>query len=130
VRSPLVECALDKAEVRDLAAKLGLSCWDKPAAPCLSSRIPYGLRVTPAKLRRIEAAEAWLQSKGFRVCRVRHPEGGARVEVPPEDLPALAALRNEITAAFQALGFSRVDLDEEGFVSGKLNRVISAKSES
>lgn len=122
VRSPLAECGLDKAAVRELAASLELRCWDKPASPCLSSRIPYGLRVTPTKLRRIEAAEAWLQERGFPVCRVRHPEGAARVEVPAERVPELAALRPAMTEAFRALGFERVEIDEEGFVSGKLNR--------
>jgi len=125
VRSPLAECGLNKQAVRDLAAGLKLSCWDKPAAPCLSSRIPYGMRVTPSKLRRIEAAEAWLQAHGFRICRVRHPEGTARVEVPPENLPALTTLRTEMETAFHNLGFEHVEIDAEGFISGKLNRAIS-----
>lgn len=124
VRSPLAECGLDKAAVRALAAGLKLKCWDKPASPCLSSRIPYGLRVTPAKLRRIEAAESWLNEHGFPVCRVRHLEGTARIEVRPEDIGTLHSIEAEMTAAMRALGFLSVEIDPEGFVSGKLNRSI------
>lgn len=126
VRSPLAECGLNKAGVRELAAVLSLTCWDKPASPCLSSRIPYGLRVTPEKLRRIEAAEAWLQQHGFPVCRVRHLETAARVEVPPEQLPALRQLASPLQRDFLSLGFSGVEIDPEGFVSGKLNRALNA----
>lgn len=124
VRSPLAECHLDKQAVRDLASALNLRCWDKPASPCLSSRIPYGLRVTPEKLRRIEAAEDWLKANGFPVARVRHLEALARVEVPPETIPALRQKQAEMTAYFQHLGFLRTEIDPEGFVSGKLNRVL------
>jgi uncharacterized protein len=124
VRSPLAECGFDKNAVRTLAADLKLECWDKPASPCLSSRIPYGLRVSPAKLRRIEAAENWLNQQGFPICRVRHPEAAARVEVPPEDLPALRAIEPDLQTTFKELGFQTVEIDPEGFVSGKLNRVL------
>ncbi|MCC5850485.1 MAG: ATP-dependent sacrificial sulfur transferase LarE [Verrucomicrobia bacterium] len=126
VRSPLAECGFNKQQVRELAAGLNLSCWDKPASPCLSSRIPYGLRVTPEKLRRIEQAEAWLQEAGFPVCRVRHLEGTARVEVPPEDLDRLHQLKSRMTLHFKQLGFLETEIDPEGFVSGKLNRVLSS----
>jgi uncharacterized protein len=124
VRSPLAECGLDKDAVRDLAWKLELRCWDKPASPCLSSRIPYGERVTEEKLRRIEEAEAWLQQQGFAVCRVRHAGDTARIEVPAKEqnkLPDLEIIRS----AMQALGFKDAEVDLEGFVSGKLNRVLS-----
>lgn len=124
VRSPLAECGFDKAAVRALAADLKLNCWDKPASPCLSSRIPYGLRVTPAKLRRIEAAETWLSQHGFRICRVRHLEGTARIEVPPDEIETLRALESELIPALKALGFLTVEIDPEGFVSGKLNRSL------
>lgn len=124
VRSPLAECGFDKNAVRALAADLNLTCCNKPASPCLSSRIPYGLRVTPAKLRRIEAAETWLNEQGFPICRVRHLEGTARVEVPPDELEALRSLESELTSALRALGFLAVEIDPEGFVSGKLNRSI------
>jgi uncharacterized protein len=125
VRSPLAECGLDKQAVRDLAAALDLDCWNKPAAPCLSSRIPYGQRVTPEKLRRIESAEAWLQRNGFDVCRVRHlDDAKARIEVPAESVPELRPLLAPMRAAFAPLGFEDVEIDPEGFVSGKLNRTI------
>ncbi len=125
VRSPLADCGMGKVAVRELAAALGLACWDKPASPCLSSRIPYGQRVTEAKLRRIEAAEAWLVGRGFPVCRVRHPENTALVEVAEDAVPRLKALEPELAAALLALGFARVEIDPEGFVSGKLNRALA-----
>lgn len=125
VRSPLAECGLDKSDVRELAAAMGLECWNKPAAPCLSSRIPYGQQVTPEKLRRIESAEAWLQDQGFSVCRVRHvEEATARVEVETGDVPRLQTLQPTLATAFARLGFDRVDIDPEGFISGKLNREL------
>lgn len=122
VRSPLAECGLDKAAVRELAGQLGLECWNKPAAPCLSSRIPYGQRVTVEKLRRIEAGEAWLKDRGFDICRVRHEKDSARIEVDTLQVPEVLRLLHEIRPAFQRLGFQEVEVDEEGFVSGKLNR--------
>ncbi len=122
VRSPLAESGLDKQAVRKLAADLGLECWNKPASPCLSSRIPYGERVTLEKLRRIEAAEAWLTAQGFPVCRVRHPGNNARVEVPCDRLAALQLLAPALSSALLPLGFQAVEIDPEGFISGKLNR--------
>ncbi len=124
VRSPLAECGFDKAAVRALAAELKLECWDKPASPCLSSRIPYGLRVSPTKLRRIETAENWLNEEGFPVCRVRHLEAAARVEVPPDDIPALRKIESSLQDKLKELGFLTVEIDPEGFVSGKMNRVL------
>ena len=129
VRSPLAECDLNKAKVRELAAANELECWNKPAAPCLSSRIPYGQRVTLEKLRRIEQAEAWLQDQGFAVCRVRHDgERRARVEVEAERVEALHLLAPGLRTAFERFGFSSVSIDPEGFVSGKLNRAIGSSA--
>lgn len=124
VRAPLGECGIDKQTVRDLAAYFNLECWDKPASPCLSSRVPYGQEVTFAKLRQIEAAEAWLNKAGFPVCRVRHFGDTAKVEVPPEKLEILKRKGNELVSAYQEIGFARTEIDPEGFISGKLNRVI------
>jgi uncharacterized protein len=124
VRSPLVECGLDKGAVRALAAEAGLECWNKPAAPCLSSRIPYGQRVTVDKLRRIEAGEAWMKDHGFDVCRVRHEGETAKIEVESDRVSEVSGLLTELRAAFQSLGFADVNVDEEGFVSGKLNRAL------
>lgn len=124
VRGPLAECGIGKDDLRRLARHLGLECWEKPASPCLSSRIPYHEPVTAAKLRQIEAAETWLETRGFDVARVRHHGELARVEVPPTRVDELAALGHEMVPAFLALGFARVEIDREGFVSGKLNRAI------
>jgi len=123
VRSPLEECGLDKDGVRRLAQGYGLVCWDKPASPCLSSRIPYGERVTEAKLRRIELAEEWLSAQGFSQCRVRHMGETARIEVPASELVALPPL-SEIESFMIGIGFQGVEVDGEGFVSGKLNRAL------
>lgn len=124
VRSPLSECGIDKAGVRRLAAHFDLACWDKPASPCLSSRVPYGESITVKKLRQIEAAEALIRAVGCPVNRVRHFGDTARVEVPPEDRPRLDRARGELSRDICALGFKKVEFDEEGFVSGKLNRAI------
>ena len=131
VRHPLQECGLGKAEVRALARAWGLPVWDKPATPCLSSRIAYGEDVTPERVRMIDAAEQWLRGRGLRLLRVRYHKGDlARIEVPPEELPRLAApeVRDALVPAFRALGFKFVTLDLEGFRSGSLNAVIPPES--
>lgn len=125
VRHPLMECGLGKSLIRELARTHGLPVWNKPASPCLSSRIPYGQPVTRDKLAQIEAAEAWLQRAGFEICRVRHFGVRAVVEVPPGRLVDLRPRAPDLRAAFAALGFTTVDIDPEGFVSGKLNRGVA-----
>jgi uncharacterized protein len=127
VRHPLQECNLTKADVRALAHAWGLPTWDKPATPCLSSRIAYGESVSPEKVRMIDQAERWLRERGFRNLRVRYHEGGlARIEVSPSDLPGLVSLelRSELISLFRTLGFKFITLDLEGFRSGSLNSVI------
>ena len=127
VRHPLQECGLTKADVRALARAWDLPTWDKPATPCLSSRIAYGEAVTPERVRMIDQAEQWLRQRGLRLLRVRYHKGDmARIEVPLEDLPRLAdpALRDGLVTAFRALGFKYVTLDLEGFRSGSLNALI------
>jgi uncharacterized protein len=124
VRHPLQECGLGKAEVRGLARGWGLPTWDKPATPCLSSRIAYGVEATPERTRMIDQAEQWLRKRGLRILRVRYHEGDlARIEVPLDDLPRLVDLqtRGELIATFRALGFKFVTLDLEGFRSGSFN---------
>jgi uncharacterized protein len=131
VRHPLQECGLSKADVRALARAWGLPTWDKPATPCLSSRIAYGEEVTPERVRMIDQAEQWLRRRGLRILRVRyHPGDMARIEVPLDDLPRLVDLevRGELIAAFRALGFKFVTLDLEGFRSGSLNDIIPVES--
>jgi uncharacterized protein len=127
VRSPLAECGLGKADVRSLARHLGLPNHDKPASPCLSSRIPYGQPVTREKLRQIEAAEAVLAGYGFDDVRVRHYGDEARVEVAAESIPRLRAGFGRIAAEIGELGFARCTLDDEGLVSGKLNRALRTR---
>jgi uncharacterized protein len=113
VVSPLRDAALGKAAVRALARALGLPVWDKPASPCLASRIPYGSAVTPEKLAAIEHAEAWLRAQGFFDLRVRHLGATARVEVPPECLERLRqALSGAGADALRRFGFERVETGE------------------
>lgn len=124
VRSPLAECGLNKAAVRRLAKDLGLANWDKPASPCLSSRIPYGKTVTREKLQQIELAESVLARYGFTQARVRHFEDEARIEVPTDQVPEVLPLLEKLQETFSAIGFSKTTIDTEGLVSGKLNRAI------
>jgi pyridinium-3,5-biscarboxylic acid mononucleotide sulfurtransferase len=124
VRHPLQECGLGKPEVRALARAWGLPTWDKPATPCLSSRIAYGEEVSPERVRMIDQAEQWLRQRGLRILRVRYHKGDlARIEVPLDDLARLVDLqvRGELITAFRALGFKFVTLDLEGFRSGSFN---------
>lgn len=128
VRSPLAEAGLTKADVRELAQAWNLACWDKPAAPCLSSRIAYGVAVTPERLRRIDQAEQFLRGLGLQIARVRCHDGElARIEVPLDALPRLASpgVREALAAEFRALGFSFITLDLDGFRSGSLNQLLS-----
>ena len=124
VRSPLVDAGMSKADVRALAAERGLPVADKPASPCLASRVAYGVEVTPERLRRVDSAEEAVRSLGFEVLRVRDHGDLARVEVPLDDLPRLAALRAEVHARLSALGFRFVTLDLAGFRSGSLNAAL------
>jgi len=126
VRSPLVEAGLSKAEVRELSRLRGLPTWDKPAQPCLASRIPYGTPVTPEALGRIARAERLLRSLGFREVRVRHHGDIARVEVPLPDLPRLLEeeTRRAVVEGLKALGYLYVTLDLQGFRSGSLNEAL------
>jgi pyridinium-3,5-biscarboxylic acid mononucleotide sulfurtransferase len=126
VLSPLAEADLNKKEIRALARRAGLTVWDKPAMPCLSSRFPYGAKITSEKLAQVEEAEAWLRGRGFRECRVRHHGDVARVEVPVSDFARLATdpERERVVSALRALGFAYVTLDLTGFRSGSLNEVL------
>lgn len=131
VRHPLQECGLSKADVRALARAWDLPTWEKPATPCLSSRIAYGEEVTPERVRMIDQAEQWLRQHGLRLLRVRYHKGDlARVEVSLDDLPRLVQpeVRSALVPAFRALGFKFVTLDLEGFRSGSLNGLIPLDS--
>lgn len=127
--SPLAEAGLTKQEIRTLAKKAGLSNWDKPAAPCLATRIPYGTRVTPEILAMIEQAEDHLISLGFTTCRVRYHDGTARVEVPRDkiELMSAAAFRTTISTKLQKIGFTHVAVDLTGYVSGSMDLALPEK---
>jgi uncharacterized protein len=127
VRSPLAEAGMTKQQIRDWARELGLAVWDKPAAACLSSRVPYGSPVTLEKLTRIDRAESALKSLGFRQCRVRDHGAVARIEVEPQLLPALLEQRDKVTTAVKAAGFAYVSVDLDGFRSGSMNEVIQTQ---
>jgi uncharacterized protein len=127
VRHPLQEAGFTKADVRALARAWGLPTWDKPASPCLSSRLAPGVEVTIERTGRVEAAEAYLRELGLRDCRVRLHEGElARIEVPVEDVAKLAevAVREGLIRRLKEVGFRFVTLDLEGFRSGSLNSLV------
>ena len=125
-RSILAEVGVSKMEVREMSRMLGLSWWDKPAQPCLSSRFPYGEAITANKLRRVGQAEVYLRSLGYQNLRVRSQEDTAKIELPPEQIKNFVQTvdLSELVSKFQALGFVYVTLDLEGYRSGKLNRVL------
>lgn len=125
-RSPLAEVGITKLEVRELSKCLGLSWWDKPAQPCLSSRFPYGEEITIAKLQRVGRAERYLRSLGLTTLRVRSEAETARIELPPEQIKEFVNTTDlaALVSTLQSYGFVYVTLDLEGFQSGKLNRML------
>jgi uncharacterized protein len=126
VHSPLAELGFDKTDVRAVAASYGLTSADKPASPCLASRIPYGTEITRENLSMVERGEALLRSLGFPECRVRHHGDVARVEIPLADLPRALApvLREELVSGLRLIGYRFVSIDLEGLRSGSLNRTL------
>lgn len=128
IRHPLQEAGFTKADVRELARAWGLPTWDKPASPCLSSRLAPGVQVTHERTARVEAAEAYLRALGLRECRVRLHEGElARIEVPLTEVQRLVAaeVREGLASKLRELGFKFITLDLEGFRSGNLNQLVS-----
>lgn len=127
IRSPLIEVGLCKAEVRELSRKAGLPTWDKPASPCLSSRIAYGTTVTIERLSRIDRGEQILRELGFREFRVRHHDTLVRLEISPAEMERVLNKRviDHLTARFLELGFKYVTLDLQGFRSGSMNEALS-----
>jgi pyridinium-3,5-biscarboxylic acid mononucleotide sulfurtransferase len=121
VRSPLQEAGLTKREIRELSQARGLPTWDQPSAPCLSSRLPYGLSVTPERLKQVEEAEQIVRALGVREFRVRHHGTIARLEVAPAEMHTVMESAHEVDARVRALGFERAVLDVEGYRSGALN---------
>lgn len=121
VRSPLVEAGMDKEMVREMALGLEIPVWDKPAQPCLSSRIPYGIPVTAETLSKIERAEDYLKSLGLREVRARHHDNHCRVEVAESEMELAFAHRREISVNLKRIGYLWVSLDLSGMRSGSLN---------
>jgi uncharacterized protein len=131
VRSPLAECDWSKAEIRQLADFWGLPNWNKPATPCLSSRIAYGEQVTPERLAMVDRAEQFLKERGFLPLRVRYHAGDmARIEVTPDKLSEFMnpAFLREVVSHLKSFGFKYVSLDLEGFRSGSMNAVLPVES--
>ncbi len=120
-RFPLVDAGFTKSAVRESSRALGLRTWDKPAAPCLASRLPYGTPVTLTRLREVEVAEAALHGLGYREVRVRHYGDLARIEVPVADLDRMLADRRRVAELVRAAGYRHVTVDLEGLRSGNLN---------
>ena len=128
VRCPLVDCGFAKSDVREIAQYWELSVWDKPASPCLSSRIAYGEEVTIERLQMVDRAESWLKSHGFRELRVRFHKGElARIELTPADIARFAdrEFAKQVDRVFRQLGFRFVTIDLAGFQSGNMNRLIA-----
>jgi uncharacterized protein len=127
VRSPLLECGINKEEVRRLAVLWELPTWDKPAMPCLASRLAYGEEVTPERMEMVGQAEAFLRERGLKTVRVRYHKGDlARLEVSTDQLASLCAepMRRELVERLRELGFRCITIDLEGFRSGSLNTLV------
>ena len=126
VRSPLIEAGLSKSDVRELSRRVSLPTWDKPASPCLSSRIAYGTTVTIERLSKVDRGEEILREFGFREFRVRHHDQLVRIEIAPAEMDRVLRkdLIDELARRFRELGFKYVTLDLEGFRSGSMNEVI------
>ncbi|MBF0109351.1 MAG: ATP-dependent sacrificial sulfur transferase LarE [Magnetococcales bacterium] len=126
VESPLLDAGLTKEELRLHSRTLGLPTWNRPASPCLSSRISYGEPIESEALRMIESGETWLKDHGFDIVRVRKQHHTARIEIPEEQMARFLdpGFRHETNLFFRNLGFQFISLDLEGFASGKLNRMV------
>ncbi len=122
--SPLQELGFTKDEIRALSKALELSVWDRPSAPCLATRFPYGSPITHQGLRQVAEGERYLHELGFQVVRVRQHGNLARLEVAPQEIERLVALREQVTAHFKTLGFNYVAVDLLGYRLGSLNEVL------
>ena len=127
IRRPLLEAGLTKAEIRQLSHAQGLPTWDRPASPCLASRIPYGIPVTAETLNKIARGEQYLHSLGLRQLRLRHHGDIARIELDPEDMDKIIKpeIRQDIVKHLKALGYKYVTLDLTGYRIGSLNEVLN-----
>jgi uncharacterized protein len=127
VRSPLREAGFTKKEIREVSNRMGLPTWNKPSFACLSSRIPYGTRIEPDILRRLDEAERFIKALGFRQLRVRHHGQIARIEVDPEEITRLASpeIRQRVMEKLRELGYLYITLDLHGYQMGSMNAVLS-----
>ena len=124
IKSPLKEAGFSKEEIRKLSKELGLPNWDRPASPCLSSRIPYGTAIKVESLKKVDKAEEYLKSFGIRNVRVRYHNDVARIETDPKDFHIILENNNTIAEKFKKIGFLYISLDINGFRSGSLNEVL------
>jgi len=124
IRSPLKEAGMNKEDIRVLSKKMRLETWDKPALACLASRIPYGVKITAAVLRRIEKAEAHLKRAGFRQVRLRHHGKLCRIEVERENVLLLVKKRKMLVEKLKALGYNYITVDLEGYRTGSFNEIL------
>ncbi|GBE04109.1 MAG TPA: ATP-dependent sacrificial sulfur transferase LarE [Nitrospirae bacterium] len=131
VKSPLLDAGLNKKEIRKISRDLGLPTWDKPATPCLSSRFPYGHKITAEGLLRVDRAEAFIREFGIKELRVRSHSNAARIEVHPEDFAKLTedTAREKIVNFLRSLGYENITLDLRGFRSGSSNEFIEKNKE-
>jgi uncharacterized protein len=131
VMAPLMDAGLNKEEIRSLSREMGLSTWNKPALPCLATRIPYGSLITSEKLRMIEQAESFLSKQGFTEIRVRHHGSMATIEVNAGRMKEILneSLRKNILEKFREIGFKHITLDLEGHITGKMNRGLRGEAE-
>jgi uncharacterized protein len=129
VRSPLIEAGMTKSDVRELSRRAGLPTWNKPASPCLSSRIAYGIPVTIERLSAVDQGEEILRAMGFREFRVRHHDNLARLEIAPAEMPLALRLDviDDLARRFRELGFKYVTLDLQGYRSGAMNEVLDSR---
>ena len=126
---PFVEAGITKDGIRAQAREMGLPFWDKPSSACLSSRIPYGERITKDNLRMVEEAEEFLKSRGFVQLRVRAHDRTARIELTDQDMEKVLGIRHEISGKLKEIGFKYIALDLEGFRSGSMNEVLWTSKE-
>ncbi|MCX5715064.1 MAG: ATP-dependent sacrificial sulfur transferase LarE, partial [Candidatus Omnitrophica bacterium] len=124
IRSPLEEAGFTKQDIRRESRVLGLSTWDKPAQACLASRVPYGTKLLPEALARINKAEDYLKRIGFKQSRLRHHNGFCRIEVLKKDIPQLIRKRNLLVGKLKKLGYNYITVDLEGYRTGSMNEVI------
>lgn len=124
VISPLKEAALTKKEIREFSKELNLPTWKKPSMACLASRIPYGKKITKEKLKKVELAEEFLLSKGFKQFRVRYYDELAKIEVLEEEISKIISISQEIISKFKEIGFTYITIDLEGFRTGSMNEIL------